>query len=63
MKRIPLYRAPIAGLMSLALATTTLPPAAHADPPPHANNPDDKDQHDKEDEKKNVKRVSRDERE
>jgi hypothetical protein len=64
MKRKPLYRAPLAGLMSLTLVASTLPPAALADPPPHANNTQDKDRHDdkdgKNDEKKG-KRVSQQE--
>ncbi len=43
MARKPLYRAPIAGLISLAMAVSSFPPAAVADPPPHANNPQHKD--------------------
>lgn len=59
MKRTPLYRAPLAGLMSLAILAAPVSPAAFADPPPHANNPDDKDKHDDKDEKKKPpKRVS-----
>jgi hypothetical protein len=46
MKRVPLYRAPLAGLMSLAILATALPPTALADVPPRANNPDDEDRHD-----------------
>lgn len=60
MKRVPLYRAPLAGLMSLAILATSVPPAALADPPPHANNADDKD---KDNHKKPHKRVSREEQE
>jgi hypothetical protein len=64
MKRVPLYHAPLAGLMSIALATSTLPAAALADPPPHANNPDDKNVQNKDDDqKKKGKRVSREEQE
>jgi hypothetical protein len=63
MKRVPLYRAPVAGLMSLTLAATALPPAAFADPPPHANNPDDKDQQQDKEDKKKAKRLSREEQE
>ena len=59
MKRLPLYRAPIAGLMSLTLATTALPLTAHADPSSHANNADAEDCHDDKDEPETVKRVSR----
>ena len=61
MKRVPLYRAPIAGLMSLALATTALPPTSLAELAPHANNPDDRDLGDEEAAKKG-KHPAREER-
>jgi hypothetical protein len=41
MKRIPLYRAPVAGLMSLALLAPAAP-AASPDAAPHAQKKDDK---------------------
>jgi hypothetical protein len=47
--------------MSLAILATPVSPAALAEPPPHANNPDDKDRHDdhdKDKQKKPAKRVS-----
>jgi hypothetical protein len=40
MKRRPLYRAPLAGLMSLALLTPVVPAPAD-DASPRANEPDD----------------------
>jgi hypothetical protein len=50
--------------MSLAILATPVSPAALAEPPPHANNPDDKDRHedhDKDKQKKPPKRVSKEE--
>ena len=47
--------------MSLAILAAPVSPAALADPPPHANNPEDKDRHDdhdKDEAKKPAKRVS-----
>jgi len=42
MKRVPLYRAPIAGLMSLALIAPAISSPVRTDPLQHANKSDDK---------------------
>ena len=46
MKRLPLYRPPLAGLMSLAILATSVPQTALADQPPQTHRPDDNDRHD-----------------
>ena len=66
MKRTPLYRAPLAGLMSLAILAAPVSPAALADPPPHPDKPDDKkpqEDKDKAPKKKPAKRLSREQQE
>ena len=66
MKRTPLYRAPLAGLMSLAILASPLPPSALADPPSRPDKPDEKKppgEKDKSQPKKQAKRVSREQQE